>query len=49
MKEIKFTEWVAENHYRLVNVENGIYYWKNENDKKTTEELYIKYANETSF
>jgi len=41
MKEsIEFTQWVAENHYRLVNVSGKIYYWESETDKKTTEQLY---------
>ena len=38
--EIKFCEWVAENHYHLFNIENSIYIWQNENGTKTTAELF---------
>tara|TARA_R110000787_G_scaffold37943_1_gene96021 strand:- start:2318 stop:2593 length:276 start_codon:yes stop_codon:yes gene_type:complete len=34
-----FAQYVAEEHFRLINVQNGIYYWENETDTKTTEQL----------
>ena len=40
---VQFAEYVAENHYRLVNVEGDYYYWKSENDEKTTQELYDEF------
>ena len=40
---LNFAEWIAENHFRLYNIENGLYYWKNENENKTTEELFNDY------
>ena len=40
-KNMKFTEWVAENHYYLYNIEDGVYYWKNETDTLTTNQLHI--------
>ena len=43
MEAKKFTEWVAENHYRLYDVIGNIYYWKNEYELKTTDELYLEY------
>jgi len=36
---LKFAEWIAENHYRLSNVEKNIYYWTNEDEIKTTKQL----------
>lgn len=47
---IKFTEWLAENHYRLCNVETstGIRYWKTEtNNQKTTKQLYDEFKKAT--
>ena len=39
--EIEFLEWVAENHYRLVNISNGgLRYWENEDETKTSFELF---------
>lgn len=38
--EIKFTEWVAESHFHLYNIEGGIYYWKDELSTLTTQQLY---------
>jgi hypothetical protein len=37
---INFAQHIAEDHYRLVNVENDIYYWQNEKGLRTTEELF---------
>jgi len=48
-KEILFLEWVAENHYRLQNVGDGVYYWISENDEtglKTSQELLRIYINQ---
>ncbi len=48
MKAVKFAEWLAENHYRLYNVETktGIRFWKNEtNNQKTTKQLYKEFEN----
>ena len=35
----KFAQDIAENHYRLYNIENGEYFWKNDNNIKTTKQL----------
>lgn len=40
---LNFAEWIAENHFRMYNIENGLYYWENENENKTTEELFNDY------
>ena len=40
---IGFAQYIAEEHYRLVNVENGKYYWKNETHLKTSQELLLDY------
>jgi len=40
MNEIKFAEWLAENHYKLANIEKGIYYWSNENFTEDSQSLY---------
>ena len=45
-KNIKFAEWLAENHYSLWNVEKGIYYWRNEYNKKTTNQLFEDFEKE---
>ena len=37
---VVFAEWIAEHHFRLYNVENGIYYWKSEDETQTSEELF---------
>ena len=44
--EMNFAEWIAENHYRLYNVEDGVNYWKNEDGLKTTAELFDMYRQE---
>jgi len=46
MQEILFAQWIAENHYHLYNVENGLYYWVNESNMKTTTELFIEWIKE---
>jgi hypothetical protein len=43
VNEILFAQWVAENHYHLYNVEDELYYWKNESGTKTTTELYLEW------
>jgi len=40
---IGFAQYIAEEHYRLVNVENGKYYWKNETHLKTSQEILLDY------
>jgi hypothetical protein len=30
MLEIKFAEWIAENHFSCCLLENGTYYWQSE-------------------
>lgn len=41
---IKFPEWIAENHYRLHNVKDGVYYWGDEkNSLRTTKQLYKEF------
>lgn len=44
MREILFAQWLAVNHYHLYNVEDEVYYWKNENGIKTTAELYLEWC-----
>ena len=43
--EGNFAEWLALKHYRLHNVSKGICYWKNEEEEKTTEELFKEFIN----
>lgn len=41
---LNFPEWIGENHYRLYNVENNIYYWRNEDQNlKTTKQLFKEF------
>jgi hypothetical protein len=40
---IRFIEWVGENHYRLHNIIDGVYYWRNETNEYSTDKLYIQY------
>ena len=42
-ESIKFAEWIAENHFRLNNIQDGKYLWKNEYEFKETNSLYIKF------
>jgi hypothetical protein len=45
--EIKFAEWLAKNHFVLYNEsKEGIFYWKNEDTKGTTSDLYLIFKNE---
>jgi hypothetical protein len=39
-KETQFAEWLAENHYVLNNIQNGIHYWENEDVVSTSNSLY---------
>jgi hypothetical protein len=46
MKSIEFAEWLAENHYILVNINNsGVRFWKNERYQKTSKQLYKEFKN----
>jgi len=41
---ILFAEWLAENHYRLYNIDNsGFRLWKNKENQKTTKQLYKEF------
>ena len=40
---ILFAQFIAENHYVLVNKIGKIYYWKNEDGLKTTVQLMQDY------
>jgi hypothetical protein len=39
-KEIQFAEWLAENHYVLNNIQDGIHFWENEDVLSTSNKLY---------
>jgi hypothetical protein len=39
-KEIQFAEWLAENHYVLNNIQDGIHFWENEDVVSTSNKLY---------
>ena len=39
-KDIEFAEWLAENHYVLNNIQDGIHYWENEDVVSTSNSLY---------
>ena len=41
--EIKFAEWLAENHYVLNNIQNGMHWWKNEYGFEKSSFLYMKF------
>jgi hypothetical protein len=46
MKSIKFAEWLAQNHYRVINESKGVFYWISESDndgEQTTKQLYKKF------
>ena len=48
MKAIIFAEWLAENHYVLINIDkSGVRFWKNEKNQKTSKQLYKEYEKET--
>jgi len=40
---IKFAEWLAENHYRLHNIQEGMHIWQNEEGYATTDYLFFIY------
>lgn len=42
---VKFAQYIAEEHFRLVNVQNGTYYWKDETSLRTTEQLLEHFKN----
>ena len=44
--EVKFAEWLSENHYVLNNIQNGIYWWKNEYGFENSGFLYMKFKQE---
>ena len=41
--EIHFLNWVFENHYRLVDISEGVYSYKNEEKICTVNELFEIY------
>jgi hypothetical protein len=46
--EMKFAEWLSENHYVLIDIDKfGNRIWKNETKKLDTKLLYRKFKNET--
>lgn len=48
MEAVKFAEWLAENHYRLFNVDtnSGVRFWTNESKcQKTTKQLFKEFKN----
>jgi hypothetical protein len=45
-ESIAFAEWIAENHYRLENIVNGVRLWRNENALMSTKNLYKQFKNE---
>ncbi len=45
-ESIKFAEWIAKNHFRLNNIQDGKYLWKNEYEYQETNYLYIKFKTE---
>jgi hypothetical protein len=38
--DVKFAEWLAENHYVLNNIQDGIHFWENEDVVSTSNKLY---------
>jgi hypothetical protein len=38
-----FAEWVGENHFHLYNIQDGVHYWKSEEECLTTEELWKRF------
>jgi len=46
MEAIKFAEWLAENHYKMVNKIGDICYWYSESEQEkeiTTSKLYSNF------
>ena len=44
---IKFAEYIAKEHYVLVNIIDGFHYWQDEYGIKTTQELLKEFKEET--
>jgi len=44
--EVKFAEWLAENHYVLNNINNGLHWWKNQYGFENSGFLYMKFKKE---
>jgi len=44
--DVKFAQWLAENHYVLNNIQNGMHWWKNECGFENSGFLYIKFKKE---
>lgn len=42
---VEFAQYIAEEHFRLVNVQNVTYYWKDETSLRTTEQLLEHFKN----
>ena len=45
-KETQFAEWIAENHYVLNNIQNGIHWWQNEYGFENSDFLYMVFKKE---
>ena len=45
-KEIEFAEWLAENHYVLNNIQNGVHWWKNDYGFENSDFLYMIFKKE---
>ena len=45
--EMKFAEWLAQNHYVLYDIKLGICFWENEDDVSSTENLFKEFKNQT--
>lgn len=45
--EILFAEWIAENHFRLYDVKDGVFIWKNETDSNTKDFIYASMGGKT--
>lgn len=48
MESILFAEWLAQNHYRLCNIDKDNCYWVSESDEdgeQTTKQLKVKFDN----
>ena len=44
--DVKFAQWLAENHYVLNNIQNGMHWWKNEYGIENSGFLYMKFEKE---
>ena len=45
-KETQFAEWLAENHYVLNNIQDGIHWWQNEYGFENSDFLYMIFKKE---